>query len=149
MWMLRRLKNLGAKTADLIAVYTTQIRCVVEFAVAVWNSGITKTQVAQLERIQRCALAIILADQFKDYKTALKSTNLEPLDLRRKTLCYKFALKSSKHPKFTSWFCLSDEKKINTRTKRERFKPVLARTKRYEKSPIAYLTKLLEMKAEL
>ena len=149
MWMLRRLKNLGAKTADLIAVYTTQIRCVVEFAVAVWNSGITKTQVAQLERIQRCALAIILADQFKDYKTALKSTNLEPLDLRRKTLCYKFALKSSKHPKFASWFCLSDEKKINTRTKRERFKPVLARTKRYEKSPIAYLTKLLEMKAEV
>ena len=33
LWMLRRLKNLGANSIDLVEVYTKQIRCVLELAV--------------------------------------------------------------------------------------------------------------------
>ena len=51
MWLIRRLKKLGACCEDLLTVYVTQIRCLVEFAVAAWNSGIKKAQVNQLERI--------------------------------------------------------------------------------------------------
>ena len=60
IWMLRRLKPLGANQEELIDVYITQIRCLLEFAVAVWNSGLTKGQVSQIERVQKCALAVIL-----------------------------------------------------------------------------------------
>ena len=102
MWILRRLKTLGASITDLISVYTSQIRCTVEFAVAVWNSALTDAQICQLERIQRCALSIILADHYRDYKTALSKSNLEVLTVRRKKLCLKFAAKSANHPKFAS-----------------------------------------------
>ena len=146
MWILRRLKYLGASITDLVSVYTTQIRCVIEFSVAVWNSALTEAQICQLERIQRCALSIILSDQYRDYKTALSQLNLEVLSVRRKHLCRTFAVKSAKHPKFASWFCQNDEKLVNTRSKREKYKPVIARTNKYQRSPLAYLTELLNEK---
>ena len=143
MWMIRRLKKLGSHEADLLAVYTTQIRSLLEFAVAVWNGGITVAQSAQLERVQKCALAIILSNNYIDYENALSETQFETLATRRKLLCLKFAKKASKHPKFANWFCQSQTKAYNTRKPNEKFKPVISRTSRYEKSPIAYLTKLL------
>ena len=48
------LRVLGALCEDLLKVHTTQIRCIVEFAVAAWNGSITRAQIAQ------CALDIIL-----------------------------------------------------------------------------------------
>ena len=36
LWMIRRLKNLGAKIAELIDLYIKKIRCVLEYAVPVW-----------------------------------------------------------------------------------------------------------------
>ena len=60
VWMLRRLKPLGASTKELMEVYITQIRCLLEFAVAVWNPGLTKAQINQIETVQKCALAVIL-----------------------------------------------------------------------------------------
>ena len=34
LWMLRRLKGLGASTEEMLDVYEKQIRCVLELAVA-------------------------------------------------------------------------------------------------------------------
>ena len=42
LWMLRRLPPLGANRAELLEIYQTQIRSVLEFAVAAWNAGQTK-----------------------------------------------------------------------------------------------------------
>ena len=58
MWMLRRLKPLGASYEELVDVYEKQIRCVTEFACPVWTSGLTKDEINQLERIQKCAFAM-------------------------------------------------------------------------------------------
>ena len=129
---MRRLKTLGH---SILSGYKSipQIRYTVEFAVAVWNSALTDAQICQLERIQRCALSIILADHYRDYKTALSKSNLEVLTVRRKKLCLKFAAKSANHPKFASWFCLNDEKVVNTRSKSRKYKPVIARTNKYQK----------------
>ena len=143
MWMIRRLKKLGSNRDDLLAVYTTQIRSLLEFAVAVWSAGITVAQSAQLERVQKCALAIILSHQYVDYENALGITQIETLSTRRKQLCLRFARKASSHPKFKHWFCRSQTKPFNTRKPIDLFKPVISRTVRYERSPIAYLTKLL------
>ena len=57
IWLLRRLKPLGASDKELLEVYETHIRCILEFCVPVWNSGLTKTQINQIERVQKCALA--------------------------------------------------------------------------------------------
>ena len=39
LWMLRRLKSLGANCDELLDVYDKQIRCVLELAVVVWEPG--------------------------------------------------------------------------------------------------------------
>ena len=59
MWMLHRLKPLGASDEELLDVYEKQIRCITEFACPVWTSGLTKDEVNQLERIQKCAFELL------------------------------------------------------------------------------------------
>ena len=50
----------GASIDDLIAVYTKQIRYVLEFGVTVWNSSITKDESLDIERVQKAFLQIEL-----------------------------------------------------------------------------------------
>ena len=132
MWLLRRLKKLGAVCGDLLTVYSNHIRCLVEFGVAAWNSGLNKAQVKQLERIQKSALAIILAEGYLNFENAMSVTGLESLEFRRKRLCREFARKASRNPNFAHWFCPLPPPTHNTRAKRPRFAPVQARTLRYK-----------------
>ena len=59
----------------------------------VWNSGLTKGQVKDIEKIQKVGLRIILRSEYKDYDSACQSLNIEPLIERRLEICTKFALK--------------------------------------------------------
>ena len=86
MWIIRRLKKFGVCFDNLLLVYSTQIRCIVEFAVAAWNPNLTKAQITQMERIQKYALAIILAEDYVSYNNALPVTGLCTLESRRKSL---------------------------------------------------------------
>ena len=115
LWMLRRLKKLGAKVIDLVEVYTKQIRCILEFAAPAWQGSITQAERVALERVQKCACHIILGDQYLSYKNALRALGLETLESRRKKLSLKFALKASKHSKFKSWFKANENNNLNTR----------------------------------
>ena len=51
LWMLRRLKHLGAAQRDLIDVYTKQIRCVMEMAAPAWHTSISQAERQDLEKI--------------------------------------------------------------------------------------------------
>ena len=39
LWLLRRLKNLGANNEQLVDVYTKQIRCILELAAPAWQGS--------------------------------------------------------------------------------------------------------------
>ena len=138
LWILRRLKNLGAKTE----VYTKQIRCTLELAVPVWNSSLTIKESNLIERVQRCALHIILGRIYLSYQKALSMLSLQSLRARRSNLCLKFALKAEKSTKFQTWF-KPNPKHGKTRTKQAKYLPVYANNNRLQNSPIAYLTDLL------
>ena len=144
VWMLRRLKPLGASTKELMEVYITQIRCLLEFAVAVWSPGLTKAQINQIERVQKCALAVIL--DYLSYNHAIEVVGVKTRAERRQDLCLKFAEKALKHSKFSNWFAQNEPVNIVTRSKKTTLKPVQTRTNRFTKSPIAYLTDLLNGK---
>ena len=60
LWMLRRLKLVGANTGELLDVYQKQVRSVLELAVAVWEPGLTQVEGKQIERVQKAAFNIIL-----------------------------------------------------------------------------------------
>ena len=141
LWIIRRLKNLGAKQEDLIDVYCKQIRCHLEFAAPVWQGAITQAERADIERVQRCAFRIILGDEYDCYDNALRVLGLEDLEKRRVKLCLNFALKAAKNEKYQHWF-QRKFKTVNTRSK-SKFCAVNAKHARFERSPISYLTQLL------
>ena len=66
--MIKRLKKLGADELELADVYYKQIRCVLELVIAVWTPGLTKSQSQQIERVQRCALHLILGEDYLNYE---------------------------------------------------------------------------------
>ena len=75
---------------------------------------------------------------------------MKRLSKRRYDLCVKFAKKSSLHLKFQNWFSFSPEvidEPAQTRSDLPllKYKPVKTRTDRYKKSPIPYLTDILNI----
>ena len=142
LWCLRRLKNFGAKTKDLLDVYIKQIRCLLEYAVTVWQPSLTAEDSLKIERVQKCALAIILGQNYKSYKSALLQLNLDTLAARRIKLCEKFSIKAQKHPKFSKWFKPNTRSSV-TRSRKNKFCEVYYRTERFKRSPISYFTRLL------
>ena len=67
-------------------------------------------------------------------------------------LCEKFARKASKHLKYQNWFCRDLHKPATryTRAKnkkvKQEFLPVETRTDRFKKSPLPFLTEILNSK---
>ena len=142
LWMLRRLKSMGASREVLIDVYNKQIRSILEFAAVVWNAGLKKEDITKIERVQKSAFAIILGAQYQSYEEACITLNMKHLSQRRKILSLKFAKKAAKHPIHSKWFIKNQEENY-TRLKKSTYKPVCGRTERFLNSPIPYYTKLL------
>ena len=142
LWLLRRLKTMGASTTTLLDVYCKQVRSVLEFAAVVWDSGLTLENTTQIERAQKSAFAIILGAEYKSYNEACTRLSMETLAKRRKKLSLNFATNPVKHPVHKSWFLENDSAR-QTRSVKQPFKPAQARTTRFLKSAIPYLTELL------
>ena len=55
IWMIRRLKALGATNTELVDVYIKQVRCVLEMAAPVWTPALTKGQITQGSEDSMCS----------------------------------------------------------------------------------------------
>ena len=62
LWMLRNLARLGTARTELVDVYFKQCRSVLELAAPAWTPGLTRTEIKQLERVQKSACSIILGN---------------------------------------------------------------------------------------
>ena len=107
-----------------------------EFSAVVWHSSLSKSNTSDLERVQKSALKVILRENYKDYKSALKDLHLESLAERREKLCLRFAKKCLKLQKFKILF--PENKKLHCMNKRKRrkFYENKANTERYKRSSI-------------
>ena len=93
LWIINRLKNLGAGDNELLDVYTKQVRPILEYAAPVWHPNLTRTESDSIERVQKAALRIVLQRRYLSYKIALNDVQMDSLCTRREKLCIKFALK--------------------------------------------------------
>ena len=146
MWTLRRMKLLDVEPLLILDVYEKEIRSVLELAVPAWHSGLTLRQSSDIERVQRIALNIILSDittgkSEYSYDMALVVLDLEPLSERREKLCMNFAKKSEKSRHSDMFQKATFEH--NTRQAKPTFKEYQSNTQRCYKSPLNYLTRLL------
>ena len=139
IWLLRRMKTLKLETETILEYYVKEIRPLVEHGVPVWNSGLTKGQVRQLERIQKVALYIILDEKDLSYNEACSKFNLKSLSERREDLCLNFATKLYKSERSSEFFTPAVRKSRRPNLVIESF----CRTKRAKNAPHNYLGRIL------
>ena len=72
-------------------IYILYIRSVLESSAEVWNSSLTEAAEILIERDQKTALKIILADKYENYPAALIVTGLQACE--RQTILCKSLLK--------------------------------------------------------
>ena len=92
LYMLNRLKRFGLPMEDLVSVFVSYVRPVVEYATPVWHGSLTDDQSKKLESIQKRACRIILGANYRSYTQAPDLTGLQPLYDRRLQLCTKFVV---------------------------------------------------------
>ena len=139
MWLLRRMKQSGFTVSELLDAYCKEVRSILELAVPVWHSSLTLRQSAQIERIQKTALFLILEHNYVNYDIACTITCLEPLNLRREGICLKFITKN-----LASDSPLLEKHKKHTHTRSQQIvKEFHCRTKAFQKSALPYLASLV------
>ena len=142
--MMTKLKYIGVSTEDLIEIYVLFIRSLTEYCATAFHSSLTLEQSRDIERIQKTCLKVILGDNFVDYAAALEMTGLKTLHDRREERCYKFALKSVRHPTMNRIFPRNqnENKGMEVRNK-EAFEVYFARTESYRRSAIPHCQRIL------
>ena len=144
IWQLRRMRILRLDAEILLDFYCKEIRSILEFGVACWNSGLTVKLVNQIERVQKICVNIILCDTEWEipYEKGCSLLGIEPLVSRRKELCIRFIQKSSLNPRHADLFT-KNQNTVNTRQDKLQYREYRCRTNRFYNSPLCALTRLL------
>ena len=143
MQFLHRAKKFTNSITDLKKIYMLQVRSKLEQSAPVWHSSLTKKSTSDLERVQKCALRIILGDKYKDYKNALKVIKLDSLEERREKLCLRFAKQCLRNEKLKSLFPKKVNNHLMEKRNGQKFVVTNALTERYRRSSIPSMQRLL------
>ena len=142
-WIPRNLKTNGFNTEELVQVYRTMLRPVVEYGCAVYHSSLTDDQDERIERLQNHALKCIFGPDLSARKLR-GLAGLITLRERREEIVKKFALKCADDPAFEHWF-LRREAMRSTRNK-EIYLEEKARCEWLKNSPLYYFRRILKRK---
>ena len=110
-----------------------------------WDSGLTKQNIEDLERTQKCFAKLVLQENYISYKSAIKSLGIETLAQRRKFLTLTFAQTSLADGILHDLFPLNKKKHHTWTRKSEYFQVTHANTHRFKNSPIITMQKLLNI----
>ena len=97
MELLRRISSFSAPLKDLVQIYITYIRSILEQSCVIWHSTLTQEDSDNLERVQKNALRNILKERYSNYESSLKLVCLTTLFQRRDNLLYNFGKKMYKY----------------------------------------------------
>ena len=89
LYMLYIMKKYRPPRKQLVQIYTTYIRPLLEYCAPVFHAGLTASQANQLERVQKRALKLIGGFD-GSYRQLLEDLQLESLVDRREMLCLRF-----------------------------------------------------------
>ena len=140
-WLIRHLKQAGVPDQDLVKIFATVIRPVIEYAVPVYHPLLTEDQKSLIESLQRRILKIIYGYK-TSYARALESSGLPSLEDRRREIVEKFVLKIKMNPNFGHWIPTHRPYVYNMRNV-QRYQEETAHTERLYKSPIFTFRRLL------
>ena len=88
MYLVYQLKRPGISQLDLVTVYISVVRPVLEYACPMWHTNLPKYLSDNIELIKNRALKSIFPG--KSYNDILNDTGLRTLKERRCVLCMKY-----------------------------------------------------------
>ena len=144
MQILYKIAQFSAPITDLVTIYISYVRSILEQSCTIWHSGLTKDDSSNLERVQKCAVKIILGNSYSTYLEGLETLMLSTLAKRREKLCLKFAKQCAENPLTKDLFPLCENTHMTTRSG-QKYKVVYANTERLKNSPVPYLQRLLNL----
>ena len=146
MELLRRISKFNAPIKDLVQIYITYIRSILEQSCVIWHSTLTQDDCDSLERVQKNALRNILKEKYIDYENSLHIVQLETLFKRREKLLYSFGKKSIHIEQTKHLF--TRKKTIHEMNIRrpELYEVIHANTERLRNSTVPYIQRLLNKK---
>ena len=135
LYFLCLLRRAGKPPKDIVTVFCSVIRSVLEYACEVWHPGLTQEQSDKIEHLQKRALRIAYPDQ--EYKGAMEIAGLIPLHQRREARCLNFFtnLKKEDHKLH---YLLPEQSTVKNLRSCHEYRPPLFKTERFKKSPINY-----------
>ena len=146
MQILNRAAQFTTNRNDLRNIYISYIRSILEKSAVVWHSSLTAKNRKDLERIQKCAVSVIMGKNYTTYREGLKCLNLETLEKRRDSLCLKFAKGCLKNEKVKDMFPVKIYQHKMKKRKNEKYLVKKMNTERYKRSAIPFMVTLLNRK---
>ena len=143
MVFLRKILSFGASQSEMVHLWKTYCRSVLEQSAVVWQGGLTKENRDDLERTQKTFTKLVLKNRYQTYEESLQRLNLTTLELRRDQICLKFALNCRKNERTKHLFPLDDKKQHYELRKISAYMVHNANTERLKRSPIIYMQNLL------
>ena len=143
MWLIRRLKALGASTAQLTDTLEKQVLSVLWLGAPAWYCLLTQAEKTDIDRVAKVGLKIIFGEEYCGFANSVQVSGISKPTERLEKMTRRFAVKSAKHPKFSKWFEPLHPTNITTRSKKNKYIQIHTRTERYARSPIPHLTNLL------
>ena len=143
-WMIRHLKMSGVPDNDIVKVFCSVIRPVIEYVSSVYHPMLSLALSEEIESMQRRVLKIIFGFR-TSYKTALEYAEIGTLANRRSASFEKFARNTAANERFRHWFPTLDRPRYNLRTKLI-YEEFHANTQRLYQSPLYAMRRLLNMK---
>ena len=108
-----------------------------------WHSTLTEENANDLERVQKCAIRIMLGEKYSEYESALLKVDLDDLKTRRENLCLNFAKKCLESDKTQELFPLNENNHVMKGRNTEKYQVNFANTDRLKNSSLPYMQKLL------
>ena len=100
MWIVRRLKALGASRTRLVDVLQKQVLSVLQLAVPAWDCLLTAQERTDIERVLRTGLRIIWGEDYISFEQALDDSQLRTMQETRSKIVNKFVRRTVGHNKY-------------------------------------------------
>ena len=113
-WTRMQLLHTAAKFTkernDLKSIFITYIRPILEQSLVVWHSSLTCENSADLERVQKGAIRLIMGTKFDNYEKSLDLLRMKKLSERRTILSLTFAKRTLTNKKNATYVPKKDRK---------------------------------------
>ena len=143
MELLRRLAHFSAPVKDMIQIYITYIRSILEQSCVIWHSSLTEEDNQKLERVQKNACRNILKEKYESYENALDVLCIDSLFKRREKLILAYGRKCLTLDQTKEFFPLNDNMDTLKLRNRNKYRVTEGNTERFRNSTIPYIQRIL------